>query len=472
MQKTKMIFTIGPASEKEEVLREFIKIGMSAARLNFSHGTHETHGEKIKLIKRLREELNSPTAILLDIKGPKIRTHNFQNDGVDLKEGDEFTFICGEEILGDATKCSISYDTLYEDVQEGGSILVDDGLLEFKIKKVDGKRIICEVIVGGTIKNHKGVNVPNVNIKLPAITDKDKEDLIFGCEMGIDFVAASFIRKASDVLEIREVLNNHGGKNIKIISKIENQEGVNNIDSIIEVTDGVMVARGDMGVEIPIERVPLIQKSIINKCNKAGKIVITATQMLDSMIRNSRPTRAEACDICNAIFDGTDAIMLSGESASGSYPIEAAKTMSRIAKETEAHLDYENMISKLQEPSLSAFSDAISYSAAKTAIKLPTKAIIAATQSGATGRLLSKYKPSCPIIAITPHEEVRRSLSLNFGVIPEKCDIFNTTDEIISEAKKVVRELGVAKEGETIIIAAGMPTSQIGGTNMFKIEKV
>lgn len=472
MQKTKMIFTIGPASEKEEVLREFIKIGMSAARLNFSHGTHETHGEKIKLIKRLREELNSPTAILLDIKGPKIRTHNFQNDGVDLKEGDEFTFICGEEILGDATKCSISYDTLYEDVREGGSILVDDGLLEFKIKKVDGKRIICEVIVGGTIKNHKGVNVPNVNIKLPAITDKDKEDLIFGCEMGIDFVAASFIRKASDVLEIREVLNNHGGKNIKIISKIENQEGVNNIDSIIEVTDGVMVARGDMGVEIPIERVPLIQKSIINKCNKAGKIVITATQMLDSMIRNSRPTRAEACDICNAIFDGTDAIMLSGESASGSYPIEAAKTMSRIAKETEAHLDYENMISKLQEPSLSAFSDAISYSAAKTAIKLPTKAIIAATQSGATGRLLSKYKPSCPIIAITPHEEVRRSLSLNFGVIPEKCDIFNTTDEIISEAKKVVRELGVAKEGETIIIAAGMPTSQIGGTNMFKIEKV
>lgn len=472
MQKTKMIFTIGPASEKEEILREFIKIGMSAARLNFSHGTHETHGEKIKLIKRLREELNSPTAILLDIKGPKIRTHNFQNDGVDLKEGDEFTFICGEEILGDATKCSISYDTLYEDVWEGGSILVDDGLLEFKIKKVDGKHIICKVIVGGTIKNHKGVNVPDVNIKLPAITDKDKEDLIFGCEMGIDFVAASFIRKASDVLEIREVLNSNGGKNIKIISKIENQEGVNNIDSIIEVTDGVMVARGDMGVEIPIERVPLIQKSIINKCNKAGKIVITATQMLDSMIRNSRPTRAEACDICNAIFDGTDAIMLSGESASGIYPIEAAKTMSRIAKETEAHLDYENMISKLQEPSLSAFSDAISYSAAKTAIKLPTKAIIAATQSGATGRLLSKYKPSCPIIAITPHEEVRRGLSLNFGVIPEKCALFNTTDEIISEAKKVVRELGVAKEGETIIIAAGMPTSQIGGTNMFKIEKV
>lgn len=472
MQKTKMIFTIGPASEKEEILREFIKIGMSAARLNFSHGTHETHGEKIKLIKKLREELDTPTAILLDIKGPKIRTHNFQNDAVTLKEGDAFTFVCGTEILGDTAKCSISYDALYQDVSEGGSILVDDGLLEFKITKVEGKNIICKVVVGGIIKSHKGVNVPNVKIKLPAITDKDKEDLIFGCEMKVDFIAASFIRKASDILQVREILNNNGGKNIKIISKIESQEGVENIDSIIEVSDGIMVARGDMGVEIPIEKVPIIQKSIINKCNEAGKIVITATQMLDSMIKNSRPTRAEACDICNAIFDGTDAIMLSGESASGDYPIEAAMTMSKIAKETEAHLNYESMISKLEQPSLSAFSDAISYSASKTATKLPTKAIVAATQSGATARLLSKYRPSCPIIAITPHNEVRRSLALNFGIIPEKCDMFNTTDEILSEAKKVVKELDVAKEGDTILIAAGMPTSYTGGTNMLKIEKV
>jgi pyruvate kinase len=290
--------------------------------------------------------------------------------------------------------------------------------------------------------------------------------------MGVDFIAASFIRKASDVLEVRGVLNNNGGKDIKIISKIENQEGVENIDSIIEVTDAIMVARGDMGVEIPIEKVPLIQKSIISKCNQAGKIVITATQMLDSMIRNARPTRAEACDICNAIFDGTDAIMLSGESASGAYPIEAAATMSKIAKETEAHLNYESMINKLSEHSLSAFSDAISYSASITAIKLPTKAIIAATQSGATGRMLSKYRSSCPIIAISPSEEVRRGLALNFGVIPEKCEEFTTTEEIISEAKKVVRKLGIADEGETIIIAAGMPTAQTGGTNMFKIEKV
>lgn len=472
MQKTKMIFTIGPASENENILRELMKIGMNAARLNFSHGTHETHEKKINLIKKLREELNSPTAILLDVKGPKIRTHNFINDGVELKEGNYFTFVCGKEILGDDTRCSISYDILYQDVWEGGSILVDDGLLEFKIKKVEGKNIICEVVVGGLIKNHKGVNVPNVTIKLPAITEKDIEDLIFGCEMGVDFVAASFIRKASDILEVREVLNANGGENIKIIAKIENQEGVNNIDSIIEVTDGVMVARGDMGVEIPIERVPIIQKSIIRKCNEAGKIVITATQMLDSMIRNSRPTRAEACDVCNAIFDGTDAIMLSGESASGIYPLESARTMSRIAMETEANLDYEHMINKLREPSLSAFSDAISYSASKTAIKLPTKAIVAATQSGATARLLSKYRPSCPIIAITPFESVRRGLALNFGVIPKKCEMFNSIDEIICESKKVVRETGVADVGETIIIAAGMPNAEIGGTNMFKIEKV
>ncbi|GIM29194.1 pyruvate kinase [Clostridium polyendosporum] len=472
MQKTKMIFTIGPASEKEQILREFIKIGMTAARLNFSHGTHEDHKKKIQLIKKLREELNTPTAILLDIKGPKIRTHNFINDGVALNEGDPFTFRCDGEILGDNKQCSISYDGLCKDIKSGDSILVDDGLLEFRVNDVKGAEIICEVVVGGTIKNHKGVNVPNVIIRLEAITEKDIDDLIFGCKMEVDFVAASFIRKSTDVLEIRKILDKNGGNHIKIIAKIENQEGVNNIDSIIEVADGIMVARGDMGVEIPIEKVPLIQKSIIKKCNEAGKIVITATQMLDSMIRNSRPTRAEACDICNAIFDGTDAIMLSGESASGNYPIEAASTMSRIAKETEEHLDYENIINKLREPSLSAFGDAISYSAAKTALKLPTKAIVAATQSGATARLLSKYRPSCPIIAITPCEKVMRSLVLNFGVKPKLCQMFSTTDEIIKEAKLVVKENDIATEGDTILIAAGMPTSHTGGTNMLKIEKV
>lgn len=472
MQKTKMIFTIGPASDNEETLREFIKIGMNVARLNFSHGTHETHKEKIDLIKKIRNELNSSTAIMLDIKGPKIRTHNFTNDGVDLVEGQTFTFICGQEILGNNERCSISYEQLYKDVKIGGTILVDDGLLSFEIQDVKDKSIICKVLVGGKIKNHKGVNVPNVSIALPSVTEKDKGDLIFGCEMGIDFVAASFVRKASDVEDVRKILKANGGEKIQIIAKIESQEGVDNIDSIIDATDGIMVARGDMGVEIPIQRVPIIQKNIIKKCNTAGKIVITATQMLDSMIRNSMPTRAEACDICNAIFDGTDAIMLSGESASGSFPIEAAKTMSKIAIETEEHLDYVYLNQRLKEPAMYDFAEAISYSACRTSNVLNAKAIVAATTSGATAKLISKYRPKCPIIAITPHEEVRRGLSLNFGVIPLLCKQLGSTDEILVEAKIVAKALNYAKEGDDIIVAAGMPTSQTGGTNMLKIEKI
>ena len=472
MQKTKMIFTIGPASDTEEVLKRFIQIGMSAARLNFSHGTHETHKEKIDLIKKVRDELNSPTAIILDIKGPKIRTHNFINDGVELHENDLFSFICDDEILGDNKKCTVSYRELYKDVKQGGEILVDDGLLRFKIKEVVGKEIKCVVTAGGTIKNHKGVNVPNVKIHLPSITEKDKEDLIFGCENKIDFVAASFIRKASDIQDVRDVLKAHGGDYIQIIAKIENQEGVDNIDEIIEASDGIMVARGDMGVEIPIEKVPIIQKNIIRKCNESGKIVITATQMLDSMIRNSLPTRAEACDICNAIFDGTDAVMLSGESASGSYPIEAAEMMSRISIETEANLDYNYLNKRLKEPSLTSFSEAISYSACRSSNLLHAKAVVAATNSGATAKLISKYRPKCPIIAITPYDEVRRGLNLNFGIFPTKCEVFTTTDEILIEAKKVATKLSIAEKGDDIIVAAGMPSATTGGTNMLKIEKI
>lgn len=471
-QKTKMIFTIGPASDNEDTLRKFIQIGMSAARLNFSHGTHETHKEKIDMIKKLRENLNSPTAIILDIKGPKIRTHNFINGGVELIKGQEFTFMCGQEILGDNSRCSISYDTLYQDVSIGGSILVDDGLLKFTIINIIGKSIKCSVTVGGIIKDHKGVNVPNVSIKLPSITEKDIEDIKFGCKMGVDFIAASFIRKASDILDVRNILKENGGENIKIIAKIENQEGVDNVDSILEATDAIMVARGDMGVEIPIQKVPIIQKSIIKKCNKAGKMVITATQMLDSMIRNSLPTRAEASDICNAIFDGTDAIMLSGESASGSFPIEAAQTMSLIAKETEHNLEYDHLLKQNLTGIESSYADAISYSACKTSIMLDAKAIVAATKSGSTARLLSKYRPKAPILAITPYDYVRRQLNLNFGVIPETCEMFNTTDEILSEAKKYAIKLDSVNTGDDIIVAAGMPTTQTGGTNMLKIEKI
>ena len=472
MQKTKMIFTIGPASDNEKILSKFIDIGMSAARLNFSHGTHETHKEKIDLIKKLRKEKNSSTAIILDIKGPKIRTHNFINDGVLLEKGQEFSFICGKEILGDSSKCSITYDVLYKDVQIGGSILVDDGLLKFQIINIIGKEIKCIVKVGGMIKNHKGVNVPGVSIKLPSITEKDADDIRFGCKMDVDFIAASFIRKASDILEVRKILKEENNNHIKIIAKIESQEGVDNIDSILEVTDGIMVARGDMGVEIPIEKVPIIQKKIIKKCNDCGKIVITATQMLDSMIRNSMPTRAEASDICNAIFDGTDAIMLSGESASGMYPIEAAKTMSKIAQEAEEYLDYNALTARLREPSLTDYAAAISYSAARTANLLHAKAIVAATKSGATARLLSRYRSKAPIIAITPYEQVSRGLSLNFGIFPRLCDMFNTTDQILDEAKQVVFKMGITQPGDDIIVAAGMPTTHTGGTNMLKIEKI
>lgn len=472
MQKTKMIFTIGPSSDNEEILTEFIKIGMNVARLNFSHGTHETHKDKIELIKKIRTNLNTPTAIMLDIKGPKIRTHNFINDGVELEAGQNFTFICDKEILGDNKSCSITYEELYKDVNIGGTILVDDGLLSFEIIDIQDKNIICRLLNDGIIKNHKGVNVPNVSINLPSVTEKDKDDLILGCKMEVDFIAASFVRKASDVLEIRDLLNSNNGKNIQIIAKIESQEGVNNIDPILSVADGIMVARGDMGVEIPIERVPIIQKNIIKKCNEAGKIVITATQMLDSMIRNSLPTRAEACDICNAIFDGTDAIMLSGESASGLYPIEAARTMSKIAKETEAHLDYNYLNQRLKEPAMYDFAEAISYSTCRTSNVLNAKAIVAATNSGSTAKLVSKYKPKCPIIAITPHSYVMRGLSLNFGVLPVLCQQFATTDDILTEAKTVVKSLNIAQEGDDIIVAAGMPTNYTGGTNMLKIEKV
>ena len=472
MQKTKMIFTIGPASDNEETLTKLINIGMNVARLNFSHGTHETHKDKINLIKKIRKSLNTPTAIMLDIKGPKIRTHNFINDAVELKAGQIFTFICGEEILGDNTCCSITYDELYKDVKPGGTILVDDGVLKFEVISVENKSIVCKTLTDGVIRNHKGVNVPNVSINLPSVTEKDKNDLIFGCKMGVDFIAASFVRKASDILEIRDLLNANNGSNIQIIAKIESQEGVNNIDSILEVSDGIMVARGDMGVVIPIERVPLIQKTIIRKCNEAGKIVITATQMLDSMIRNPLPTRAEACDICNAIFDGTDAIMLSGESASGLYPIEAAITMSKIAKETESHLDYNFLNQRLKEPAMYDFAEAISYSTCRTSNVLHAKAIVAATNSGSTAKLVSKYKPRCPIIAITPHDEVMRGLSLNFGVFPVLCSHFESTDDILAEAKRVAKKLELATEGDDIIVAAGMPTNYTGGTNMLKIEKI
>lgn len=471
MQKTKMIFTIGPASDNEETLTQFIKIGMNVARLNFSHGTHETHKEKIDLIKKIRTNLNTPTAIMLDIKGPKIRTHNFINDGVELKANQIFTFKCGTEITGNTQECSISYSELYKDVNIGGTILVDDGLINFEIIDIKGKDIICKVLNDGVIKNHKGVNVPNVSINLPSVTEKDKDDLVFGCKMGVDFVAASFIRKASDIKEIRDLLNKNNGKNIQIIAKIESQEGVNNIDSILEVADGIMVARGDMGVEIPIEKVPIIQKKIIKKCNEAGKIVITATQMLDSMIRNSLPTRAEACDICNAIFDGTDAIMLSGESANGSWPVEAVQAMATIATESEKLLNYELAESKAKNH-IPAISGVISRAACNAANELNASAIISVTQTGATARRISQSRPQCPVVAVTPCEKVARKLALSFGVYPVVVKSMNSHKEIMEDSVNYAKEAGFVNAGETVVIAAGIPADKAGSTNVLKVSEV
>ncbi|KYH28494.1 pyruvate kinase [Clostridium colicanis DSM 13634] len=471
MQKTKMVFTIGPTSEKEEILTELIKAGMNAARLNFSHGDHEEHGKRIELIKKLRTKLNKPIAIMLDTKGPEIRTKDFDGK-VELKEGSKFTIHCGEDIIGDETRCAVTYDTLYKDVKPGDSILIDDGLVGLLVEKVDGNRIECKVVNSGVVSSKKGVNVPGVKINLPALTEKDKADLIFGCEQGVDLVAASFIRKAADVLAIRKVLEQNGGNDIQIFSKIENQEGVDNIDEIIQFSDGIMVARGDMGVEIPIEMVPVVQKMIIEKCNKAGKPVITATQMLDSMMRNPRPTRAEASDVANAIFDGTDAVMLSGESANGKYPIEAANTMAKIARAAEAQIDYEAALNKRKENALSNIANAISLATCTTAMELNASAIITATQSGSTARMVSKYRPEVPIIAVTPNEKVARRLALNWGVFPISATEFQSTDEMITESVNKAKEEGYVKNGDLVVVAAGIPVHYSGTTNMLKVHVV
>lgn len=472
MRKTKIICTIGPASENRETLTKIIQAGMNASRHNFSHGDHEEHGKRIKLVKELSKEFNKPIAILLDTKGPEIRTGNFAKGKVELKEGSNFTVVCGEAVVGDETTCSISYDKLCYDVKPGNMILIDDGLVGLEVQNVEGNKIKCLVKNSGMVGNHKGVNVPGVSISLPAITDKDIADLVFGVEAGVDIVAASFIRKAADVLEIRKVLQQNGGDDILIFSKIENQEGVDNIDEIIKFSDGIMVARGDLGVEIPIEQVPLVQKMIIEKCNFVGKPVITATQMLDSMMRNPRPTRAEASDIANAIFDGTDSIMLSGETANGKYPIEAVTTMARIAETAENELNYEAALKKKRKAHIPNVPNAISLATCNTAMELNASAIITATQSGHTAKIVSKYRPECPIIAVTPYETVARKLALNWGVFPIIAEKVEATDELIHKSVDIALATGYVKKGDLVVIAAGIPVNYVGSTNMLKVHIV
>ncbi|MBA9087413.1 pyruvate kinase [Fontibacillus solani] len=471
MRKTKIVCTIGPSSESLENIKKLILAGMNVARLNFSHGDFEEHGGRIKNIRQASEELGKSVAILLDTKGPEIRTGKLKEEPIELEQ-DQFITLTTEEILGDKDRISVTYVDLPGDVEVGSTILIDDGLIGLTVVEVQGTEIKCRIINGGTIKSKKGVNVPGVKISLPGITEKDANDIKFGIESGIDFIAASFVRKASDVLEIRQLLEKHNAAHIQIISKIENQQGIDNLDEILEVSDGLMVARGDLGVEIPAEDVPLAQKRMIEKCNIAGKPVITATQMLDSMQRNPRPTRAEASDVANAIFDGTDAIMLSGETAAGKYPVESVETMSRIAEKAESALEYREIFIKQSNAQQTTVTEAISQAVANSALELNAKAIITSTETGYTARMVSKYRPKAPIIAVTTEDQTMRRLALNWGVTPVKGTLAASTDEMFDYAMKGGLDSGLVKEGDLVVITAGVPLGRSGSTNLIKIGQV
>ncbi|MFJ7744354.1 pyruvate kinase [Peribacillus sp. NPDC097295] len=471
MRKTKIVCTIGPASESVEKLVQLIEAGMNVARLNFSHGDHEEHAARIRNIREAAEKTGKKVAILLDTKGPEIRTNNMENGSMELTAGNEVT-ISMQEVLGTPEKFSITYEGLLYDVQAGSRILLDDGLIGLEVLKIDEvkKEIHTKILNSGTLKNKKGVNVPGVSVKLPGITEKDEKDILFGIEQGIDFIAASFVRRASDVLEVRELLQQNGADYIQIIPKIENQEGVDRLDEILEVADGLMVARGDLGVEIPAEEVPLVQKDMIKKCNNAGKPVITATQMLDSMQRNPRPTRAEASDVANAIFDGTDAIMLSGETAAGTYPVEAVQTMHNIASRAETALNYRDILTRNSKVDRHNVTDAIGESVAHTALNLNAGAIITPTESGHTARMISKYRPKAPIIAVTSNESVSRRLALVWGVYPQMGPKAETTDDMLQTAIDQSLESGIVSHGDLVVITAGVPVGEIGTTNLMKIH--
>ena len=469
MRGTKIVCTIGPASDSEEMLTQLVTAGMNVARLNFSHGDHEEHKKRIDTIKKVRQKLQKPIAIMLDTKGPEVRLGTFKDGTAEINAGDKFILTI-EDILGDSTRGSITYKELPREVSKGTRILIADGLIELSVVDMTETEVICQVINGGTLATRKNVNIPGATSKLPAITEKDISDLIFGVENDIDMVAASFIRKATDVLEIRKILEGNGGGYINIISKIENQEGVDNIDEILKVSDGLMVARGDLGVELPAEEIPLTQKMLIKKCNKSGKPVITATQMLDSMIRNPRPTRAEVTDIANSILDGTDAIMLSGETAAGKYPIEAVKTMAIIAERTEKDLDYARIEKRQEYKDGITVANAISHASCTTAYELGAAAIITPTQSGSTARMVSKFRPKAPIIAATFDERVRRKLCLSFGVHSVLIQGVDSTDDLIEQSVNQAIANEYISSGDLVVITAGVPAGVAGTTNLIKVH--
>ena len=470
MRKTKIICTLGPSTDKGDVLRELIANGMNVARFNFSHGSYEEHGGRLANLKALREELGKPVAALLDTKGPEIRLKEFKN-GVEMLEAGQTFTLTTREVEGTKEICSVTYKDLPHDVHEGGTIMLDDGLIMLRIEKVTDTDITCTVLNSGKIKTKKGVNVPGVHLSMPYLSQKDREDIIFGIQNGFDFIAASFVRTAQDVYDIRNLLNEYDS-NIRIIAKIENREGVNNIDSILAAADAVMVARGDLGVEIDFTELPGIQKSVIDRSFSFGKPIVTATQMLDSMMVNPRPTRAEISDVANAIYDGTSAIMLSGETAAGAYPVEALKTMSAIAERTENEVHYrDNRLVDASNGQISV-SDATAHAACLTAKDVNASAIVTVSESGNTARLLSKYRPAQPIIACVMNEQVQRQLAISWGITPLMMALAHSTDELIEMSTNLAKENGYLHDGELAVVTAGVPVGVSGTTNMIKIHMI
>lgn len=471
MRRTKIVCTLGPATDDVEIMKDLIRNGMDAARINFSHGTYDSHTVIINKLKQAREELDAPIPLILDTRGPEIRIKTFGCDKIYLERGDHFT-LTTDEVEGDQTRVSVTYEDFAKDLSKGSRVLIDDGLIEMKVDHINGNDVECTVVNGGFISSNKGVNIPDVVIHLPSLTERDIEDIKFGIQMGFEYVAASFIRTASDVVNIRKVLEENGGENMHIISKIESREGVNNIDEIMEVSDAIMVARGDLGVEIPPEEVPLVQKMLITAANKNSRPVITATQMLESMVTNPRPTRAEANDVANAIFDGSDAIMLSGETAKGDYPVEAVAMMAKIAQTTENSINYSRNLTRQFQAEATTITNAISYAACTTAAELKTACICTVTKSGFTGRMISKYRPCCPIVACAVDPMVWRQLNLVWGCKP----VFNNkpikSEDVFDLAMQSATASGIAKNGDTVVMAIGVPVGVSGSTNTLRVDIV
>ncbi len=472
MRKTKIVCTLGPATDKEDVLRDMILAGMNVARFNFSHGTHEEHLVRLNKLKKLRKELNIPVATLLDTRGPEIRLGNFKEGSVKLESGNSFT-LTTKDVLGDENIATITFKNLYQDVTVGSRILIDDGKVEMVVREIRSQDIVCDVLNNGVISNHKGINVPGVRLSMPYLSPVDRADILFGIEQGFDFIAASFTRTARDVLDIRGLLDENKAEDVKIISKIENQEGVSNIDEILAISNGIMIARGDMGVELNFTEIPIIQKKLITRCYNSGRPAITATQMLDSMMSNPRPTRAEVTDVANAIYDGTSAIMLSGETAAGKYPVEAVRTMAAIAEQTESDIDYEEIFkARRTEENRLSVTAAVAHATCTTAMDINANAIITVTQSGETARFLCKYRPLTDIIACVMNPRIYRQLALSWGITPIIMPYAHNTDELLNLSVETAQEWGLVQDGDLVVITAGVPVGVSGTTNMIKAHLV